>query len=193
MKFTTQTVTALVAALTLSASSSLAHKPAFAPSISSRRQQRTNHNLDTKYPVIGNYLGKSFVNDGGLFATIEESSVCDSGLLDESILSRIKNAAEESKQWADMFELADESGAAFHALFSGIRSSENLGLKGKPFYLKSSDILKAMGNEENPKDGFSGFFTYDDLTKALEDDFLDADRGSTDNRKGWKVRKDMGG
>ncbi len=36
---------------------------------------------------------------------------------------------------------------------------------------------------------FDGFFTFDDLVKALEDDFLDADRGSTDNRKGWKVSK----
>eukprot|EP00554_Chaetoceros_debilis_P007145 CAMPEP_0194075816 /NCGR_PEP_ID=MMETSP0149-20130528/2743_1 /TAXON_ID=122233 /ORGANISM="Chaetoceros debilis, Strain MM31A-1" /LENGTH=663 /DNA_ID=CAMNT_0038756401 /DNA_START=84 /DNA_END=2072 /DNA_ORIENTATION=- len=205
MKYTAQTVTALAAAFTLSALSS-SSSSAFAPSIIfTRRQQRTqhhhNHSLDRKYPVNANYyLGTASASGSGsrLFATVEESSVSvsvsESGLLDEDILSRITNAAEESKQWADMFDLADESGAAFHALFSGIRSSANLGLKGKPFYLKSSDVLKAMamgnGNDNedsNPKDGFSGFFTFEDLKKALEDDFLDADRGSTDNRKGWKV------
>ena len=34
---------------------------------------------------------------------------------------------------------------------------------------------------------FEGFFTFDDLAQAVEDDFLDANRGSTDNRQGWKV------
>ena len=88
----------------------------------------------------------------------------------------------------------DESGAAFHALFSGIRSSAALGLKGSPFYLKGEDVRKAMGGSgdndngsDNDSDPFNGYFTFDDLAKALEDDFLDANRGSTDNRQGWKV------
>ena len=62
-----------------------------------------------------------------------------------------------------------------------------------PRNLKSSDVLKGMGIEDNPKDGFSGFFTFEDLKKALEDDFLDADRGSTDNRKGWNVSEKING
>jgi hypothetical protein len=34
---------------------------------------------------------------------------------------------------------------------------------------------------------WDNFFTMRDLEKAVTDDFLDAARGSTDNRKGWKV------
>mmetsp|Transcript_15856 Transcript_15856/g.23269 ORF Transcript_15856/g.23269 Transcript_15856/m.23269 type:complete len:626 (-) Transcript_15856:43-1920(-) len=106
--------------------------------------------------------------------------------LDDAILSGISNAGSESKSWATEMELIDESGAAFHALFSGIRSSAALGVKGRPFHLKRSKVSSAMKStgEENP---FAGFFTFDDLAKAVEDDFLDAIRGSTDNRKGWKV------
>ena len=116
-----------------------------------------------------------------LKATIETT---DSGL-DESILTRISASTEESKQWAEMFDLTEEAGAAYHALFTGIRSSAALGVKGKPFYLKSSQILNAMDNSHG--NAFEGFFTFDDLAKAVEDDFLDANRGSTDNRQGWKV------
>lgn len=105
--------------------------------------------------------------------------------LDDTILTRIADSIDASKRWAEMFDLADESGAAFHALFSGIRSSAALGLKGKPFHLKSKDILKAIGEPDG--EAFDSFFTFNDLAKALEDDFLDADRGSTDNRQGWKV------
>ena len=122
-----------------------------------------------------------------LFATLEETTSSD---LDNDILSRITDATTESKNWAESFDLTSESGAAFHALFSGIRSSANLGLRGKPFHLKSNDVLKAMGELEGGNvnvNAFDGFFTFDDLAHALEADFLDADRGSTDNRKGWKV------
>jgi len=126
-----------------------------------------------------------------LYATLEETASSGSDL-DENILSRITDATQESKQWAEDFDLASESGAAFYALFSGIRSSAALGLKGKPFYLKSEDILKAMDDSGSDSGGaFDGFFTFDDLIKALEEDFLDADRGSTDNRKGWKVSDDI--
>lgn len=120
-----------------------------------------------------------------LHSTAADTNMSVNHGLDDTILSRIADSTDASKQWAEMFDLTDESGAAFHALFSGIRSSAALGLKGKPFYLKSKDILKAIGNSEGG--GFDGFFTFDDLVKALEDDFLDADRGSTDNRQGWKV------
>ena len=121
------------------------------------------------------------------YATVEDSSSTSSSSssLDTTILSRIKEASAESNQWAEDFDLVSESGAAFHALFSGIRSSAALGLKGSPFYLKGEDVREVMMSDEDP---FNGFFTFDDLAKALEDDFLDANRGSTDNRKGWKVR-----
>jgi hypothetical protein len=45
-----------------------------------------------------------------------------------------------------------------------------------------------LRKEELPSVSLQGFFTMQHLEKALEDDFLDAARGSTDNRKGWKVR-----
>ena len=141
-----------------------------------------------------------------LYATIEEetslktdeknSSDGSSLLLDNNILSRIEEASNEAKQWAEDFDLVSEAGAPFFALFSGIRSSAALGLKGSPFYLKGEDFRKVMGGDnggndvdgsDNSDDPFNGYFTYDDLAKALEDDFLDANRGSTDNRQGWKV------
>jgi hypothetical protein len=122
-----------------------------------------------------------------LYATVETTA--ESGL-DEDILSRITDATKESKQWAEDFGLESESGAAFHALFSGIRTAA-LGVKGKPFHLKSDNVLKAMSlqddDESDDSTAFDGFFTFHHLEKALEEDFLDADRGSTDNRQGWKV------
>eukprot|EP00594_Rhizosolenia_setigera_P018833 CAMPEP_0178964738 /NCGR_PEP_ID=MMETSP0789-20121207/15856_1 /TAXON_ID=3005 /ORGANISM="Rhizosolenia setigera, Strain CCMP 1694" /LENGTH=539 /DNA_ID=CAMNT_0020649571 /DNA_START=462 /DNA_END=2081 /DNA_ORIENTATION=+ len=59
-----------------------------------------------------------------------------------------------------------------------------MGLKGKPFYLKQKEVIDAMGGDVAP---FSGYFTLDHLEQAVHDDFLDATRGSTDNRKGWQV------
>ena len=35
--------------------------------------------------------------------------------------------------------------------------------------------------------GWHGYFTMEDLETAVEEDFLDAARGSTDNRKGWQI------
>jgi hypothetical protein len=121
-----------------------------------------------------------------LFATIEETAASPS--LGGNILSKIKDSKEESKGWAEAFDLSSESGAAFHALFSGIRSS-TLGPKGIPYYLKSKDVVEAIGEDgfASENNGFDGFFSFDDLAKALEEDFLDADRGTTDNRKGWRV------
>jgi hypothetical protein len=67
----------------------------------------------------------------------------------------------------------------FYALFHAIKSSGiALGLKGSPIVFRK---------EELPVN-FEQFFTMKDLAKAVEDDFLDAAKGSTDNRKGWKVR-----
>jgi hypothetical protein len=119
-----------------------------------------------------------------LDATIATTDTDTNNELDNTILSRIQDASTESKQWAEDFDLVEDSGAAFHALFSGIKSSAALGLKGSPFYLKGEDVRKVMGGDDDP---FHGYFTFDDLANALEEDFLDANRGSTDNRQGWKV------
>jgi hypothetical protein len=124
-----------------------------------------------------------------LYATLEEPETESKNTDDtQKILSAITAAASESKSWASDFGLTEESGAAFYALFSGIRSAGSLGVKGKPFFIKHSDMLSAL-ELENEKDAFAGFFTFNDMAKAVEDDFLDAIRGSTDNRKGWQVRE----
>lgn len=103
-----------------------------------------------------------------------------SNVLEEQVLESMSKSVDASKEWSDMFGLTQDE-AAFYALFSAIRESVPLGLKGQPFVLREDDIVKAFGQS------FAGFFTKKDLQKAVQDDFLDADRGSTDNRKGWQV------
>ncbi len=126
-----------------------------------------------------------------LYATVENSPASSSSTAadniissNDKIISGIKEASTESQKWAEEFDLASESCDSFYALFSGIKSSAALGLKGSPFYLKGDELSDGNGNGGNP---FQNYFTFNDLAKALEDDFLDANRGSTDNRQGWKV------
>jgi hypothetical protein len=111
-----------------------------------------------------------------LLATIEDQKVADTDALLEAMKS-----SDAAEKWADMFGLGDVE-KSFYSLFEGIRKEIPIGLRGKPFVLKKEDVDKAIGNT------FQGFFTFDDLEKAVNDDFLDAGRGTTDNRKGWKVR-----
>ena len=76
------------------------------------------------------------------------------------------------------------------SISSGSSSSSSdklLGLSGTPFYIPASLLAKAEGNEETITNQFSNFFHFPHLATALEEDFLDAQRGSTDNRKGWQV------
>jgi hypothetical protein len=108
-----------------------------------------------------------------------EDTIADTRVL----LDSISAAYPQAQEWSDMFGLGP-SEAAFYALFSGIRNSVPLGLRGRPFVLQESDIQKAMNVDSNV---FSKWFDMNDLEKAVNDDFLDADRGSTDNRKGWQV------
>jgi hypothetical protein len=128
-----------------------------------------------------------------LHATLENSSsssATDTSINNnDKILSGIQEASTESQKWAEEFDLVSESCASFYALFSGIKSSAAFGLKGSPFYLKGEELSKIIMNHNEGGVGnpFQNYFTFDDLAKALEDDFLDANRGSTDNRQGWKV------
>ena len=55
-------------------------------------------------------------------------------------------------------------------------------MKGHPFVIRRSE-LEEVSSWKN----VVHFFTMTDLQHALEDDFLDAARGSTDPRTGWKV------
>ena len=56
-----------------------------------------------------------------------------------------------------------------------IKKDIPIGLRGKPFVLRGDQVEKAIGAS------FGGFFTFNDLEKAMNDDFLDAGRGTTDN------------
>lgn len=119
----------------------------------------------------------------------------------QDVLSQYKQSLKEGHQWANEFGFAenDEKTAegAFYAIFRAIRMIDSkhnvgsddeklLGLSGTPFYIPASLLAKA--EEEN--DGgsknsmFSNYFHFPHLATALEEDFLDAQRGSTDNRKG---------
>ena len=86
---------------------------------------------------------------------------------------------------------------AAYQLFRSLRdlSSETplLGMTGRPFVLRRSELESAWHHhqqqqQQTPPPSFVNFFTMNDLQLALTDDFLDAARGSTDPRSGWKVR-----
>lgn len=102
------------------------------------------------------------------------------------MLDKIAASAQESKEYAEMFGFS-QTEAAIHAVFSAIRKAEiPLGLKGEPFVLRRDAVIQALQMDSaNPP--FDHFFTMQDFAKAVEEDFLDAARGSTDNRQGWKV------
>jgi hypothetical protein len=79
--------------------------------------------------------------------------------------------------------------ALLDAIKNTLGADGGLGLSGYPLVLRKAEIERAMlaDGELSSKTIFEKFFTMKDLEKALEDDFLDASRGSTDNRKGWSI------
>lgn len=101
-----------------------------------------------------------------------------------AMLETIKAVSSEAKAYAQDFGLTDTE-AAIYAYFSAIRNAKEvaLGLKGEPFVLRREELLEALGMDN----AFDHFFTMEDFKKATEDDFLDAVRGSMDNKKPWKV------
>lgn len=131
----------------------------------------------------------------------------------DQFLSQYKQSLDEGYKYATEFGFTEENDAnedeeessspegAFYALFSAIRKMDSttssdddgsssssdklLGLSGTPFYIPAALLAKAEGEEETNQ--FTNFFHYPHLSTALEEDFLDAQRGSTDNRKGWQV------
>jgi len=107
-----------------------------------------------------------------------------SSSLKDSVLQTMQTLVPESNEYAEMFGLGPAE-AAFYCLFGALREIP-LGLKAKGcFCLRNDAITNALQQQES---GFPGFFTMQDLEQAVTADFLDAARGSTDNRKGWKVR-----
>lgn len=105
--------------------------------------------------------------------TSTATPVLDNSLIKAAVLAAWKDDSIYSQQM--------DVPPGFFALFHAIKSSGiALGLRGTPMVFRK---------EELPIHNFEQFFTMKDLAKAVEDDFLDAAKGSTDNRKGWKVRK----
>ena len=110
----------------------------------------------------------------------------------DDFIENYKGAINEGHEWSKEFGFAgdgDEEVAegAFYALFKAIRELDagTFGLSGTPFYVPSDAFAKA---ESRDKGALTGYFHFTpELSAALEEDFLDAQVGSTDNRKGWTV------
>ena len=125
-------------------------------------------------------------------ATVESSSsetdgaaAIASSAVASMVLDQLSSLKEPAQEYAETFGLDEASTVGFYGLFSAMRKSGMAwGFYGVPFVLKAEDIQKSLSVETSP---FAGFFTMTELEQALSDDFLDAARGSTDNRKGWKV------
>lgn len=116
-------------------------------------------------------------------------------------MGRIRDeSAKLGREHAEMFGLDEsendeqlQTSAGMFALLDAIKKTLGadgaLGLSGYPLVLRKAEMERAMAGEEESATAtlFEKSFTMKDLEKALEDDFLDASRGSTDNRKGWAI------
>jgi hypothetical protein len=119
----------------------------------------------------------------GICSTVRNPEQVAVSSLQENVLRTIESLRQESLDYADMFGLSVAE-AGCYAVFAAIRNAPvPLGLKGNPFVLRHEEIVQAFGHDTT----WPGFFTMKDLKKAVEDDFLDAARGTTDNRKAWQV------
>jgi hypothetical protein len=108
----------------------------------------------------------------------------------DRVLRSLRRQRDESVLYADGFEpglLAATTldvVAAFHNLFRSIRASRvplNFRDGTAPFVLQNEEVSVATSAS------WRDCFTIQHLERALEDDFLDAARGSTDNRRGWTI------
>ena len=112
---------------------------------------------------------------------------CTTPALKEEVLQlfHAERWQQEAREYADQCGLGAAE-ATLYRLFATLRrTGRPLGLKSEPFCLRSNEI-SGSSSSTNTSD-LAGFFTMKDLEKAVVDDFLDAARGSTDNRKGWQV------
>ena len=126
------------------------------------------------------------------------SVISPSARLVEKFLSQYETSLDEGRLWADEFGLEEGEGA-FYAVFRAIRKMDSkigvgsdggklLGLDGTPFYVPASLLARAESASGEGTNKLSDYcFHFSHLETALEEDFLDATVGSTDNRKGWQV------
>lgn len=151
-------------------------------------------------PIVKNNVKLYSTVEGDISTQSEPSS--PSMALVEHFITEYQQSLEEGNKWATEFGFAEEGEeapeSAFYAIFRAIRqvdaktnnangSSDGeklLGLSGTPFYVPGFELAKAESKHQN---SFCDFFHFPHLAKALEEDFLDAQRGSTNNRKGWQV------
>ena len=131
--------------------------------------------------------------DGGstpASAGVEGTDESFTSPLVEKVLKAVRSTRDEAIQYAEAFGLS-AADAGFYALFRAIRDAPvALGLKGEPFLIRHGEMCGAMMGGDGEGDStthWPGFFGMDDLERAVEEDFLDAARGSTDNRKGWQI------
>eukprot|EP00986_Skeletonema_menzelii_P010350 scaffold5045_cov146-Skeletonema_menzelii.AAC.7 len=151
-------------------------------------------------PIVQNHVKLYSAVEGNISTQSEPASPSMS--LVENFIIEYQQSLEEGNKWSTEFGFAEEGEeapeSAFYAIFRAIRhvdaktnnangSSDGeklLGLSGTPFYVPGYVLAKAEGKHQN---AFCDFFHFPHLAKALEEDFLDAQRGSTNNRKGWQV------
>jgi hypothetical protein len=137
----------------------------------------------------------------------EKSSTTIASLVLDELSRRRRNDEVMMELYAEQFDLTTAE-AALYALLSAMRhvasttTGVNMwGLTGTPFVLCHAAVVEALFHHSHDDGagtagtttattttGWPGFFTLDHLRLALEEDFLDAARGSTDNRKAWQVR-----
>lgn len=174
------------------------------PSATRRTTTTTTSSSRTTWLKRNNNNNRLFatVSPSGSSTTTEEESSSSSTntntnysytSISDKVLQSITNNRKESCEYAEMFGLSNEN-AAFYSLFTAIRNTQTLGLKGSPFLLRHDEICNAFKKDNNEETtattgtGWPGFFTMQDLEKAVTDDFLDAARGSTTaTSKGWQI------
>ncbi|KAL7559062.1 hypothetical protein ACA910_018416 [Epithemia clementina (nom. ined.)] len=180
----------------------------FAPNNQCYRQEELNTNTDSccclfqaqnrQTRIIGRSIALNVATDvasSSVSADAGGGGGSSSSSSHPIILERMRQLRSESMDYATSFGLSPSKEGAFYALFRAIRL-EDFVRQQKPFVLRHDQVQNAMkllsNNGSNDDDQSSvvawpGFFSMKHLEKALEDDFLDAARGSTDNRKGWKI------
>jgi hypothetical protein len=125
----------------------------------------------------------------------------DSQSWKHKVLYKMSCLRQEAIDYAAQYDLGTYE-ATVYALFQALRLVQvPLGLSkappaqeaAQPILWRRDEIYEAMQilqdttNNDTSCIIWSNFFTMTDLKKAVSDDFLDAARGSIDNRKGWKV------
>lgn len=156
---------AVVVAWALTASSSVVVNAFVSPQTKSNRQQYT-------------------VSKATISPMVEAA---ESATIKNVVLDQWKNSVSTATDYAESFGFSHTEAGLFGLVHAMRTSGIAYGLKGFPFVLRKEEIESAL---QVAKDStlFDGFYTMSHLETALEEDFLDAARGSTDNRKGWKVR-----